>query len=163
MEKNGINYKSWLGARNMRFKEWFIQPGDSVYVLGSAKKTGNTTPDYKKELIRRLEELKKDSQKMKEVDLNKDGTVSEEEWGSAVSNLEREVLQDTLKMSAGDSPADVIISRAEAENVFMISDRSEKELTRKLSQQCILGIYGGAALSLALLGYLLVRLGIVNF
>ena len=34
MEKNAISYKSWLGTRTLRFKEWFIIPGQDVYILG---------------------------------------------------------------------------------------------------------------------------------
>lgn len=158
MEQKGIRYKSWLGERTLRFREWFIAPGETVYVLGSAKKDDNYSSQYKKELIRRLEEMKGDAAKMKEADTDKDGAVSIEEWDVLVANTEQELLAEAVKSSSFENPADVAIGSSDGENAFIISDHCEKDLLGKLSMESILGIYGGAALSLAMLGYLLFRL-----
>jgi len=169
MDNHRISYGSWIFRRTLRFREWFIRPGDDVYVLGTAKKlettdkTGVSLADRNNKLIRRLEELKDDAQKMKELDLNKDGQISMEEWDKAVAKIEQELLQEEIKNSAVDDPLDVVMGKGEEESVFIISDHSEKKLIKKLARECIFGIYGGAALSLLLLGYLLVRLGICNF
>lgn len=163
MGKNNISYKCWFGKRTLRFKEWFIQPNENVYVLGSAKKTEGSNVDYKKELLRRIEELKSNPHKMKEVDLNKDGKVSEEEWDRAVEKIEEKMLEDTLKNTQTENPSDVIIGKGDEEKVFMISDHSEKELIGKLAKECFLGVYGGAALSLVTLAYLLFRFGFLLF
>jgi len=72
-------------------------------------------------------------------------------------------VAQALENTRTDSPADVIIGKGEVESVFIISDCSEKELLKKLSWQSFLGIYGGAALSLALLAYLLFRFNIFGF
>ncbi|NQT33090.1 MAG: hypothetical protein HQ594_05410 [Candidatus Omnitrophica bacterium] len=66
------------------------------------------------------------------------------------------------KTSEKHSP-DATIVRGDKESVFIISDHSEKELTKKLTAHCLLRIYGGAALSLATLAYLFYRLVIVGF
>ncbi|MFH1889154.1 MAG: GIDE domain-containing protein [Candidatus Omnitrophota bacterium] len=158
METNGIRYKNWLGMRTLRFKEWLIRPGEMVYVLGSAKKDDYYHSDYKKELIRRLEDLKVNAEKMKEVDLNKDGAVSTEEWDTAVAKVEQELLAETLRDGSFGNPADVVIGKSDTEDVFMISDHGEKGLIKRLSMECVMGIYGGAALSLATFAYLLFRL-----
>ncbi|MFH1888455.1 MAG: GIDE domain-containing protein [Candidatus Omnitrophota bacterium] len=158
MDEIGIPYRNWLGMRNLRFKEWFIEPEETVYILGSAKKDDNYHSDYKKELVRRLEDLKVNAEKMKEVDLNKDGAVSIEEWDVAVAKVEQELLVETLQNTLFENPADVIIGRSDIEDVFMISDQSENGLIKRLSMECVLGIYGGAALSLAALAYFLFRL-----
>ncbi|MBL7084538.1 MAG: hypothetical protein ISS43_00325 [Candidatus Omnitrophica bacterium] len=163
MEKNGIRYKGWLSRRSLRFKEWFICPDENVYVLGSAKKTDIHRKDYRDQLTQRIKELKEDPQKMKEVDLDKDGQISMQEWDSAVAKMEQTLLEETLKNAAVENPTDVMIGKGEVETVFVISDHSEKELTKRLSRECLLGIFGGAALSLVLLGYLLVRLGLFKF
>jgi len=105
MDKNGISHKAWIGTRSLRFKEWFIHPGEEVYVLGSAKPAP----------------------------------------------------EEARAHGSPENPVDVVIGRGDTERIFMISDCSEKELLRKLSKKCLWGIYGGAALSLALLWYLLVR------
>jgi hypothetical protein len=163
MDNHGIAYRGWLGKRTLRFREWFILPGDNVYVLGSAKKAEVYLKDRDSELIRRLEKLKEDAQKMKEADLNKDGQVSMEEWDAAVAKVEQELLQEEIKNAGAEDPLDVVMGKGDTESVFIISDHSEKDLIKKLSGECILGIFGGAALSLVLLGYLLVRLGIFKF
>jgi len=62
-----------------------------------------------------------------------------------------------------NSSLDAIIVKGDVEPVFIISDHSEKELTKKLATHCFLRIYGGAALSLASLAYLLYRFLIIGF
>jgi hypothetical protein len=162
MDKNKISYKNWIGKRNMRFKEWFIQEKDNIYVIGSAKKIDTNKITYNDVLMNRVEELKKDKQKMEEIDLDKNGKISEEEWNNAVSELEKEVLDAVIKNTETLNNSDVVISMGDEETMFMISDRSEKDVLHRLSKECFLGIFGGAGLSLVLLGYLLVRLGVVN-
>ena len=112
MAKKGMRHKSMFGTRNLRFKEWFIAPGEEVYVLGTAKKT-------------KYKIAPKDP-------------------------------------SPGDV-TDVVIGRGTSDRLFMISDSSEKELVKKLFTHSLWGIYGGAALSLAMLVYLMVRLGLISF
>ena len=96
---------------------------------------------------------------MREVDSNKDGTIDAQEWEQAVAKIEMELAQQLLENpQATDSDVDLIITRGEEEKMYMISDQSEKELLNKLAWQCFLGIYGGAALSLGMLAYLIFRL-----
>jgi len=161
MENTGIRYKSWLGYRRLRFTEWFIEPKEYVYVLGTAKKL-DTSIDYKNALKKRIEELKKNPEKMKEIDLNKDGEISTEEWDLAVSKLEQELLEKILQNTTLEEHSDVIIGKGDVEKIFIISDRSEKELVKKLLIQSLLGIYGGIILSLFSLWWILMELGI-NF
>ena len=52
----------------------------------------------------------------------------------------------------------VIIGQGPAGHVFIISDESQTQLLSSLSWQAFLGVWGGAALSLATLAYLLFRL-----
>ena len=70
MDSHGISYRGWLGARSLRFKEWIIMPSETVYVMGSAKRTDDKENDYKQMLVARIGELKKDKERMKAVDLN---------------------------------------------------------------------------------------------
>jgi len=163
MEKSGISYRAWLGRRTLRFKEWYIRPQEQVYVLGSARKTGGDGLGNKHELMRRIEELKKNPQEMDKLDTNRDGQLSIEEWDSAVAKIEDELLQETLKNASWENPFDIVITKAEAETVFIISDCSEKDLLSKFGWEVFWGVFGGAALSLALLAYLLWRLNIVRF
>jgi hypothetical protein len=163
MDSNAISYKSWLGARRLRFKEWYVCEDETIYVLGTAKASEISTIGHKEQLMQRLAELKRNQEKMKEVDIDKDGKVSLEEWDLAVAKVEEQVLKEALKAAPPENSDDVIITKGDVEKIFIISDYSQKDLTKKLSVQSLLGIYGGAALSLFLLGYILLRLGIFRF
>ncbi|MFH1655832.1 MAG: GIDE domain-containing protein [Candidatus Omnitrophota bacterium] len=163
MENNGLSYKAFIGTQRLRFKEWYIGEGEKVYVLGTAKKQRNALEDYNKLLVERLGQLKADSEKMAKVDLNKDGEISMEEWNLAVANVERKLLQEKLKTFKADNPTDVVITKGEMQKIFIISDHSQKELTEKLSWQAFSGVFGGAALTLAMLAYLLFRFQYFKF
>ena len=60
----------------------------------------------------------------------------------------------------GDDQTDVIIAKGESAEIFIISDESQKQVVSTFSWQAFWGIWGGAALSLALLAYLLFRFGV---
>jgi hypothetical protein len=138
----------------MRFREWYITENENVYVLGTANKPNDFLKDHKGELLKRLGELKNDAVFMEKVDTNKDGNVSQEEWDAAVNKVEQEILQKEIEAGQSDNAFDVVISGAGGD-VFIISDHSQKELTRKLTLQAFMGIFGGGALAVFLLYLLL--------
>jgi hypothetical protein len=45
MVNNGLEYRGFLGNYSLRFKEWFIEPDDDVYVLGTAQKRAEVNTD----------------------------------------------------------------------------------------------------------------------
>ncbi|UCC94876.1 MAG: hypothetical protein JSW40_08705 [Candidatus Omnitrophota bacterium] len=163
MEKNYIRYRGLFGTHTLRFREWYIQPNQSMYVLGTAKKTHNFLDDHREKLMGRLRELKKNPAKMKEVDLNKDGAISVEEWDFAVEKVERELIEEELASGKPDEATDVVIGKGQVEKIFILSDQSQKELTKKLSWQAMTGVFGGAILALIMLGYLLFRIKVFGF
>lgn len=160
MQNNGITYRGFLGNYQMRFKEWYVSEDDTVYVLGTANKANDFMDDHKLRLLKRISELKKDPNFMKEADVNKDGNVSQEEWAVAVSKVEQEVLQKELENNSSADVFDVIVSKTGNEKTFIISDQSQKELTHKLGMQATMGIFGGGILALAMLWLLLISFGI---
>jgi hypothetical protein len=158
LDWRGISQHNWLGTKTLRFSEWYIKERQVVYVLGSTRKTGKDPAEsYKEELVKRLEVLKKDPEKMREVDTNKDGRISEEEWDGVLKKVEEELLTQAIKNSTQDNPLDIVITKGEGKQVFIISDNSEKDILGGLSREAVLGIFGGAALSLVTLAYLLFR------
>lgn len=159
MQSNGIAYQGFFGNHKMRFREWYITEYDSAYVLGTANKANDFMNNHQENLIKRLSELKKDSGFMKEADKNNDGNISQEEWDTAVSRVEQEVLQKELEENKNNDLTDVIISKAENERSFIISDQSQKELTRKLGIEAAMGVFGGGALALFMLYLFIVSLG----
>lgn len=159
LESSHIRYKGVFGNRYpLRFREWYVCENEDIYVLGTAQKQHDPLGDHQNKLVRRLDELKGNAAKMQEIDINKDGKVSVEEWDRAVAKVEQELLEEELKTSSVDNATDVIITKGEMDDLFIMSDHSEKELVKKLSWQSCLGIFGGAALSLVLLAYLVFRL-----
>ena len=160
LNNNNIKYKGFFGYHRMRFKEWYICPGEEIYVLGAAMKSNDSLESHRKKLMGRIAELKSDSNKMAEVDLNKDGQISQDEWDRAVTKIEKELLEEELKGAQKDELSDVVIAKGQTEKIFIISDRTQKELTKKLTFQAFSGIFGGAALALAMLWYLLYRFNI---
>jgi hypothetical protein len=160
LEKNNIKYHSFLGNYPLRFKEWHVSEDDSLYVLGTASSiSGNIISDHKQELIQRLEALKVSPQQMVKFDTNKDGQISNEEWDLAVKAVEQELIEQELKSAPSIEPISAIISKANNKDVFIISDYSQKDLLQKLTWQAFGGIFGGAALALAMLWWLLFRIG----
>jgi len=154
MQRNGISYRGFLGNCQMRFREWYITENENVYVLGTANKPNDFLKDHKGELLKRLGELKNDAAFMEKVDTNKDGNVGQDEWDAAVKKVEQEIIQKEIEAGQSDNAFDVIISGTGG-NVFIISDHSQKELTRKLTLQAFMGIFGGGALAVFLLYLLL--------
>ncbi len=163
MEKNNISYKSWIFTRHLRFREWFLEPEETVYVLGCAKKIEVPQKDIKNELMRRIDALKDDQKKMQELDTNKDGRISNEEWDTAVAKIEKEMLSGAVSNFSTENCADVCIGAGETDKIFIIADRSEKELLKNLESQSFLGIFGGSIMSIVLLVYVILRLGLLRF
>lgn len=158
LEERGIRWRGWFGQKTLQFSEWYILDGQMAYVLGSARKPDEKFVDvHKKELIKRLEALKRDPERMALADTNKDGSISVEEWDAAVASVEQELLLTVMQNPANQDVPDVFIGKGKDERVFIISDKSEKQIIQGLSAETVLSVFGGALLSLVTLAYLLFR------
>lgn len=162
LNTHNIKYKTWFFTNSLRFKEWDIFPEQMVYVLGTAQKKEVHWSERNVKIFKRIEELKADQDKMQAVDENKDGVIDAQEWSWAVAKLEQELLEEEVKSASLEEHGDVIISKGTEVTTFIISDHSQKELTRKLNWQVIGGVFGGAALTLAAMAYLLARFGFLG-
>jgi hypothetical protein len=147
LDKNGINYRSWLGNRRMRFREWDICPSDQVYVLGSVAKNQNFVSDFKMKLNERLREIKAKPEEMKKFDADGDGTVSVDEWQQAVAKIKEGMLEEQLKQPEQAQETNFVIDKGQEETVFIISEKSEKDLLERLNWQSLAEIIGGALLA----------------
>jgi len=161
LETKGISYNNRFFPRSLRFKEWYICEDQDAYVLGTAKKSGPQERDYKEKLSKRLEEMKSSPQAMAKADLNKDGEVSIEEWDAAVERAEKELLEEVWRSSVPEEHADVIVGLGEEEQVFMISDYSQKTLTGKLLLEFIGCVCGGIIFSLMGLVCMLIGFSVI--
>ena len=164
MEQHNLSHRSLFGTHPLRFREWFIQENETVYVLGTASSSGPEVylKNYNEKLTQRLEALKGNPSEMAKVDLNKDGSISPEEWNLAFSKVEKELLEEQLKLPLAQDTMDTFIHQGKDE-LFIISDYSQKDLLERLNWQAFFGVFGGAVLALAMLGYILFRLNIGVF
>jgi hypothetical protein len=111
-----------------RYSEWYVSPGDVVYVLGTVRQLKDTVEEHREKLIQRLRDVKEDADKLKRFDTDGDGNISADEWDKARKQIEDELTAGEMD----NSPEDVlIVGQGEAETTFLISDASEAELERK--------------------------------
>ncbi|MDD5131147.1 MAG: GIDE domain-containing protein [bacterium] len=147
LEQNNIRYQTWFGKQRMRFREWNICPNDQVYVLGSVARNENFVSDFKIKLNERLREIKAKPEEMMKFDRDGDGTISVYEWEQAVAKIKEGMLEDQLKQPEQAQETSFVIDKGQEETVFIISEKSEKELLEKLYWQSLLAIIVGALLA----------------
>jgi hypothetical protein len=138
LEQNNIKYHSLFGNYKMRFTEWDVCPNDFIFVLGTAAKNETFASDYKMKLHEILEAVKKDPLQMKKFDSDGDGTVSIEEWQSAVDGIRQRMMEEELtKVDTVKNETNLVVTKGEEETVFIISEKSEKELIKSLFWQAL--------------------------
>jgi len=162
MEQNGIKCTSFLGFHNpMRFSEWHICKDEPVYILGFAQKNSGFQQQREQALVQRLNELKNDAQAMKRFDFNNDGEISEDEWSFAVKQIEQDLIEKSMASTGSGEHADVIICYNPNTKIFLISDKSQKDLLNSMGWQILLYVWGGAALAVGGLFLTLLRLNLL--
>ena len=76
--------------------ESVIPEGARLYILGHARPIKNTAVDRRKEYRRRLKALKNSPEAMARYDTDGDGKVSFEEWTQARTDIENQLLAESL-------------------------------------------------------------------
>jgi hypothetical protein len=158
MDGNRIAWRSFFGTQTLRFREWNVLSDEQAFVLGTAGKNQELVKQHNDRCYQRLMELKSRPDFEKMADTNQDGFISDEEWDAVSAKVEQDVLDEELK-SGQVQNMDVIISKGDKNEVFIISDESQKDLEAKLGWQAFSGVFGGAVLTLICLAYLLWRFG----
>jgi hypothetical protein len=157
-----IRYSQQDGDR--RYREYYLLPGEFLYVLGTARPLETIDDFFHREKERKLAELYEDAEKKASLDLNGDGWIDEREWKIAHESIDREVVEKYLNVKEEEerkninltSSRKLILGKGGAEGLFLISFRNESELTGLFHKKSILFIWGGAILflfSLALFLY----------
>ena len=157
LSKNGLERRFFKRSRNLRFTERHIEVGQQFYVHGVAQERSGLEL-WRQQMGRvseKLREVKAHPEKMQRLDLDGDGRVSEEEWESAHSEAVAEVRSEGVENR-------VAIAEGSSGELFLISDRSEKSLVRRLRWGAAGGVLGGGAAFIAgvvTLAYVLKELG----
>jgi hypothetical protein len=144
-----------FGSGNMRYTEWYILPGDSVYAIGTAKKWKNASEDHKFKVAEKLREFKENKGKMKQFDLNGDGKIDCEEWELARQHAEQDLLKEELQRPQ-QAEDDVVITRDPGHNIMIISEKSEKEVVMHRGVGAVMSLLAGTGLILWM-SYLLLK------
>ncbi len=144
----------------MRYIEKYIMPNESVYVLGTAKKSRDYVAERQGKVEKRISNWMEDKEKVKKFDTTGDGWLDDVEFFQMRQKAKADVSKEKGKEEAKrdlTGLADIIIGKGEEKN-FIISDKSEKEITSALKGKTFLLIFGGAALTLAMVIYLLIKM-----
>jgi hypothetical protein len=136
------------GRGSRRITEFYIPWQYPVYVIGTAQPAKADPGSEQAEILTRLRELKQSPEKLAAFDLNRDGRIDSEEWERARAEAEREILAEKLRSPAVEEQ--VFVGRGDADELFLVSDRSERELLRNLRVRALLGVLGGGGLILAM-------------
>ena len=130
--------RGFFGGAKLRFTERHIEVGQPVYVQGVAQHRPGL--DLWRELMERvsekLREVKANADEMHRLDLDGDGRISEDEWQSAHSRAVAEVRAEGIEDRAA-------IAQGSSGELFLISDRSEKDLVGRLRLESAGGVLAG--------------------
>ncbi|MBI3291921.1 MAG: hypothetical protein HYZ73_03820 [Elusimicrobia bacterium] len=136
-----------------RVREWFLAPGDPVYVLGGVARQHDVVEDQRQKLLARLRDLKADPDRMKALDLNKDGQVDATEWDRAVQQMEHTVLQEQLASLPNPDSEELVVTWAPWYHVGIISRQDEQAFLIQLRSRIRWGVaWGVCGLGVAALG-----------
>ncbi|MCD6413175.1 MAG: hypothetical protein J7L54_03415 [Elusimicrobia bacterium] len=125
--KRRYHYSEGPVSGGRRYSEWYIMPGENVYILGFAGKSREVFIERKEKLLSKLREIKSSREKQKKFDLNKDGVIDEYEWELAVRSIKQEIQRGENLNDLGD----VSVSGTRKEKMI-ISDGSEEKILKKL-------------------------------
>ena len=160
---NKISYKGFFGMkRQLRFREWNIREDDPVYILGRAQKSSLFYHELRDKMKKIVTLLKTDPVRRSRIDLNKDGKISKEEWHLAEKRIQKVLLEKAIHATGTGDVSDVVISKGDSKEPFIISDQSQKYLTKHLTLTSSVWIVIGSIMAVVGLGLLVYALGQVE-
>lgn len=157
-----IDRQTGLLSPRRRNTEWRIHPSDAVYVIGTVSKMHDMVSEERQELLRRLQETKKDPEAMKRFDRDGDGTVSSQEWDGAVAVVKDELLREHAGRPAADPLDDLYVGQGTVEDTFLIADRDPRSVASALGWRALGAVAAGGTGCLVMAGSLLGRFGMTH-
>lgn len=146
--------------RDQKWIEETIAEGTRLYILGQAKENRPDRPPLRHRVVEALRDLKKDPAALKQIDLNGDGQICEQEWSEARRQIEERLLHESLRDKSRSLPQQdrVIIGRPKQRSLpFIIAETaSEAHLTRNYGFYSV-PFFIGSLLSVAWTVVMLVR------
>ncbi len=151
----GLRAGNW--GQRMRYTEWYIVPGDHVYVMGTVTRWRNTLEDRQFKIADRLRQLKADRERLMKFDRDGDGRIDADEWEAARERVEQDILRQELD-NPRDESEDLVIARDPLHRIMIVSDKSEKDLVNSKAVAAWLLLIFGAALTVGSVCLLVARL-----
>ncbi len=138
----------WFGAfKRLRFTERHIEVGQPFYVHGLAQERPDLRRRQRDRANEILRDVKEDPEAIDALDTNRDGRVDDLEWEQA--------RQDAVTQAHSESASDrVVIAKGGPRDLFLVSDRSEHELVRRLRWETFGYVFGGGGAFVAGTAYL---------
>lgn len=160
--EHNIKFRALLGTHQMRFKEWDIRPGDTVFILGTASNGANFAQERTTRLNAALDKLKHNSEEMKKLDTDGDGKVGAEEWEQAVNRVKQQLLEDQVKGAQVQPERNLVIKKGDKGAKYIIAKESRNSLCDNLNLGALSGVLGGALVASACF-FLLGRIAMMSF
>lgn len=154
------------GMARLKVEANIVREHEPVYVLGYAAPSRDPYTFREKvaqktgiDLTQIARLLKSNSEKMKALDKNGDGSVDAQEWTEGLDRFRKEVEAAEAKPEPEPPTPERelirVLIRKSPEGLLVISDGSEDELVSSLGTWAALEVFGGALLSLGCAAYLL--------
>jgi hypothetical protein len=146
----------WFGAfKRLRFTEWHIEVGQPFYVHGLAQERPDLRQRQRDRVNEILRDVKEDPETLQALDTNLDGRVDDLEWEqarhTAVTQARAEGVSDR-----------VVVAKGGPRDLFLISDRSEQDLVRRLRWETFGYVFGGGGAFVAGTAYVVSWLGLLS-
>ncbi|MBN4076371.1 hypothetical protein JYT16_01500 [Gemmatimonas aurantiaca] len=127
-----------------RIIETVIPEGAKLYIIGHARPQKNSASEKRREYLQRLRAIRSNPESSQVYDTNADGELSYQEWEVARSEVEQNMLDESLQ--ADNSIDTVVVGDDPSSGLFYISDKTEPE---------ILGSYGWKIPLSAVIGFII--------
>ena len=151
-----IDTKSWSDGYYY-YEEAEIKEGDYVYCLGTA--VTDKDLDLPEEIAQALKAAKKDEYFYDKYDTDGDGKISQEEWDAARKKITQSVIERQINVNRRDF---VEITKGTENKIFIISNKSEKEITQSLYAKTLTMLFSGIFLIAFSVFDVLVRLNVFS-
>lgn len=123
-----------------RVTERVLPLGAAVYVLGQVRRDEGPGPDRDVAVVEAVRRLKQDPQALERFDADGDGRIDAGEWEVARAETRAAV---EARLAAREREDTVCIGRGPPGDPFLVSDRDEVELARRLRWFARLGLVVG--------------------
>ncbi|HEV8376151.1 MAG TPA: GIDE domain-containing protein, partial [Candidatus Polarisedimenticolia bacterium] len=152
--------EGWF-AKRRRYREWRIDAGDFVYVIGTVTRQQGEAEQRRAQLTEHLRRIKKDPAAIERFDLDANQTLDEQEWAGIVAVVKDDIRREELDRSSAAPCEELALGAGELESTFVISDRGERSLTSLLGWKALgsgsAGVAGFMTMTVSILG----RLGVL--